>query len=198
MHALIVTAHPNRDSYTRAVIDQFTKGFTESPANTVEVHNLSDGEFDPRFGALDMAAFHGRGALSPEVIAEQDRISKADVLVLIFPVYWWSMPALMKGWIDRVFVSGWAFEESPDGKMTRLLDRLHGKVIAIGGADARTYEKRGYLDAMNKQIVEGIFDYCGMKALRTDLLSSGEQMSADEGLRRTLAAGREVADQMSA
>lgn len=195
MHALIVTAHPNRDSYTRAVVDQFSKGFTETPDNTFEVLNLSDENFDPRFGGHDMDVFHGRGKLASEITAEHDRIARADVLVLIFPVYWWSMPALLKGWIDRVFVSGWAFEESPEEELTRLLDWLHGKVIAIGGADAHTYEKRGYLDAMNKQIVEGIFDYCGMKTLRTDLLSS---LDADKGLQVALASGRAVSNQMSA
>jgi putative NADPH-quinone reductase len=43
-----------------------------------------------------------------DVLAEQARIDRADALVLVFPIYWWSLPGLLKGWIDRVFVNGWA------------------------------------------------------------------------------------------
>ncbi|WP_163564806.1 NAD(P)H-dependent oxidoreductase, partial [Klebsiella pneumoniae] len=79
---------------------------------------------DPRFTADDIAA-HLREAPPPaDVIAEQNRIDRTDALVLVYPVYWWSMPGLLKGWIDRVFTNGWAYEEVPGTKSAKKLRHL--------------------------------------------------------------------------
>lgn len=133
--------------------------------------------------------------MGADVVAQQQRLDRADVLVLLFPVYWWSMPAVMKGWIDRVFVSGWAFVEEPDEGMTRLLGRLKGRVVAIGGTNRGTYERRGYLAALETQIVEGVFNYCGIPTLGVDLLLPLEEASAEEGLRRAFELGRQTAEE---
>ena len=194
MHILIVTAHPDPTSYTHAVVARLVAGLESVPSTTHEILDLAAESFDPRFTALDNNLFKGGGQVPEEILAEQRRMDKADVLMLVFPVYWWSMPSVMKGWIDRVFLSGWAFLDDPDKGTTRLLGRLKGQVVAIGGANRDTYERRGYLDALNAQIVQGIFAFCGMPVIGLDLLLPTDRGAAEEGLQRAYAIGQRAAE----
>ncbi len=194
MHTLIVTAHPNHNSYTQAVIDKFVAGLETGPGNTHEVLNLVTEGFSPAFIASDYQGFYDGEITDLAILAEQKRVDRADLLVLVFPIYWWSMPAVMKGWIDRVFSPGWAFIDDPGKGTTRLLKGLRGQVIAIGGSARRTYDKRGYLDAMKKQIEEGIFGYCGMISLGFELLLPMDETSSLEGLQTALSLGGNIAE----
>ena len=170
MHALIVVAHPNSRSLTHSVAAQIADGISSIPSDSFAIADLAAEAFDPRFTADDIAA-HLREAPPPaDVIAEQNRIDRADALVLVYPVYWWSMPGLLKGWIDRVFTNGWAYEEVPGTKSVKKLRHLKVHLVAIGGAGARTYAQHGYSDAMKTQIDHGIFDYCGAQVETSELL----------------------------
>jgi NAD(P)H dehydrogenase (quinone) len=171
MRALIVVAHPLRTSLSHAVAAEVAAGIPEQGPNIVEIADLAAEGFDPRFGESDFSSYLKTSQIPPEILAEQARIDQADTLVLVYPVYWWSFPALLKGWIDRVFCNGWAYEEAPySGKLTKKLGRLTVHLIAIGGADLRTYARHGYFGAMRTQIDHGIFDYCGAQVLTSELL----------------------------
>ena len=84
------------------------------------------------------------------------------------------MPGLLKGWIDRVFANGWAYDYSPDTGVTKKLRHLKVHLVAIGGADLRTYARHGYFGAMKTQIDHGIFDYCGARVMTSELLLDSE------------------------
>ncbi|MBA5599450.1 MULTISPECIES: NAD(P)H-dependent oxidoreductase [Pectobacterium] len=171
MHALLVVSHPVHTSLTHSVAGAIAQGIAESnPENTVEIADLTQEGFNPVFSASDMAAFQRTGATPPDVVAEQSRIDRADALVLVFPIYWWSMPGLLKGWIDRVFSNGWAYEETADGQVIKKLGHLPVHLVALGAANQRTFEKRGYSDAFHAQIDHGIFDYCGASVLTSEML----------------------------
>lgn len=172
MHALIVVAHPDPRSHTHAVAAQVRDAVLASDAtHTVEVADMAQEGFDPRFNQADVALFQQRAAPAPDVAAEHARLDRADALVLVFPIYWWSFPALLKGWTDRVFTLGWAFDESIDGKIVKKLKHLDVHLLAIGGADERTYARHGYFGAMKMQIAHGIFDFCGAPVRTSELLT---------------------------
>ncbi len=162
MHALIVTSHPESKSLTNSVALKIGEGLVQSSSDhSFEIADLAAEGFDPRFTEADLAAHRSRATTPLDVTAEQARIDRADSLVLVFPVYWWSMPGLLKGWIDRVFSNGWAYDDNFDGKLRKKLGHLQIHLVGIGGADANTYEKHGYDIAMKTQIDHGIFNYCG-------------------------------------
>ena len=75
------------------------------------------------------------------------------------------MPGLLKGWIDRVFSNGWAFDFVLDQRFDKKLQHLKVHLLGIGGADAGTFERHGYRAAMKAQIDHGIFDYCGAQVV---------------------------------
>lgn len=192
MHALIVISHPDRNSLTHAVGERIAAGISASSEHSFEIADLAAENFDPRFGTADLAV-HLKTAPAPvDVAAEHTRIERADALILVYPVYWWSMPGLLKGWIDRVFTNGWAYDEDPATPLRKKLSHLPVHLIGIGGARERTYSKRGYGDAMRVQIDQGIFDYCGAPVATSEILFPVDAGLPDDRLERAYQLGREV------
>ena len=175
MHALIVVAHPDPHSFSHQVAAHVAQGVSHDGPHTAEIADLAAEGFDPRFTGGDLAVHEKQAPPPPDVAAEQGRIDRSDALVLVYPVYWWSFPGLLKGWIDRVFANGWAYDERPDAKLVKRLQHLPIHLVAIGGADLRTYARHGYFGAMKTQIDHGIFDYCGAPVLSSELLLESER-----------------------
>jgi NAD(P)H dehydrogenase (quinone) len=193
MHALIVLSHPNPQSFSHAIAAQVAQGVAiNGQSHTAEVADLAAEGFDPRFTRNDVDVSNKETLPANDVIAEQKRIDRADALVLVYPVYWWSMPGLLKGWIDRVFTNGWAYDYGADLRVVKKLRRLPVHLVAHGAADENTYQKHGYLDAMKKQIDHGIFDYCGAKVLASQLLIGLDDSTRAADLETALNVGRGI------
>lgn len=171
MHALIVVAHPNPKSLTHSVASQIVKGISvANKDDTSELADLAAEGFDPCFTMQDISVSHGEAEPTPDIIAEQERINRADALVLVYPVYWWSFPALLKGWIDRVLINGWAYDDTSSDRLIKKMQHLPVHLVSIAGSNVQTYARHGYYGAMKTQINHGIFDYCGAPVLTSELL----------------------------
>ncbi|MGY1550271.1 NAD(P)H-dependent oxidoreductase [Microbacterium sp. A588] len=174
MHLLTIFSHPFRDRYPAAVMDSFHDPFMRA-GHTIDVLDLHREQFDPRFTAEDHAHFWG-GPVPPGIEEMHRRVEEADRLAFVFPVYWWSMPALMKGWIERVFTAGWAYqygrgvEDRGRAPLHGLLPSTPTVLIGVGGSKQTTYEKYGYDDAMRTQLDVGIFAYCGINDVESHLI----------------------------
>lgn len=187
MRALIIVVHPDPASLTHAVAESIADGLREA-GHEPEFADLTAEGFDPRFGSADLLVQRTKAPPPDDVAAEQRRINAADALVLVFPIYWWSMPALLKGWIDRVFANGWAFEFGSEG-LTKKLRHLDVHLVGLGGADRPTWDRHGYTEAMHRQIDHGIFDYCGARVLTSELmLDSGTSSRSHLGRARAIGA----------
>ncbi|AJW40818.1 NADH oxidoreductase YRKL Flavodoxin 2 [Rhodococcus sp. B7740] len=190
MTALVVVSHSDPDSLTHHVARSVTDAI-RTAGDTVETADLAAENFDPRFAGGDLNLFRGNGIAPADVIAEQIRIDRADHLVLVFPMYWWSMPALLKGWIDRVFVSGWAYDLTADYGIVKKLDRLTVHLVSLAGDDADSFDRHGVYDAFRTQIERGIVEYCGATVGSTTFLHETDTKTPD-------ALAAEVADLASA
>jgi len=189
MHALIVVAHHDPQSLTHGLAAQVAAGLSAS-GHTFEIADLAAEVFDPRYSAADQRVHRTRAAPPADVLAEQARIDRADALVLVFPIYWWSLPGLLKGWVDRVFVNGWAIDYGPDTPVVKKLRHLQVHLLALGGADQSAFERHGYAKAMHTQIDYGIFDYCGAQVLTSALLLESESGGAQAHLDTANALGQ--------
>ncbi len=193
MHSLIVVAHPDSASLTHAVAARIGQSITGADArNSVTLADLAAEGFDPRFNAADIGLFKQGAAVPADVAAEHARLDAADTLVLVYPLYWWSFPALLKGWIDRVFTQGWAYADGADGKVEKKLQRLQVHLVGIGGAGAEMIERRGYGAAMKTQIDMGIFDYCGARVHSSTLLLDADSGQAAAHLQTATGIGRTI------
>ena len=174
MKLLTVFAHPFTDKYPAAVMNAFHEPLREAGWE-IDVCDLHAEGFDPRFTAADHDHFWG-GALPDEIAAIHRRVEQADRLAFVYPVYWWGMPALMKGWIERTFTGGWAYvfgsgvEDRGKAPPTSLLGNRPTVLIGIGGSRKATYDKYGYAEAMRTQIDVGTFAYCGITDVQSHLL----------------------------
>ncbi|MDP9838847.1 NAD(P)H dehydrogenase (quinone) [Neorhizobium huautlense] len=190
MHALIVLSHPDPASLSHAIAARIGEGIVAA-GHAFEIADLHGEGFDPRFLPGDRASHRGLAPRPADVVAEQKRIERADAVVMVFPVYWWSMPALMKGWIDRVFSNGWAYDDSGE-KVIKKLGHLPIHLVGIGGADMGTYERHGYLEAMRTQIDHGIFDYCGAPVAASELLLQSDGPDQSNNLHAAAVIGQNV------
>ena len=189
MHALIVVAHHDPQSLTHSLAAQVAAGLSAS-GHTFEIADLAAEGFDPRYNAADQRVHRTRAEPPADVAAEQARIDRADALVLVFPIYWWSLPGLLKGWIDRVFVNGWAIDYGPDTPVVKKQRHLQVHLLALGAADQSAIERHGYAKAMHTQIDYGIFDYCGAQVLTSALLLESESGQVQVHLDHAKAVGQ--------
>ena len=163
MNVLVVFSHPRRDSFCGAVMDSFIAGLT-AVGHEAEIADLHAEGFDPRMIEADEPDWDDPAKrYSPEVLAEQARISRNEAMAFVFPVWWWSIPAMLKGWVDRVWNHGWAYGSAK---------LAHRRALLIGTASGKTatYDKRRYGPAMQAQLVVGIMNYCGIAAAELELL----------------------------
>jgi NAD(P)H dehydrogenase (quinone) len=191
MTALVIIAHPDPTSLTHRVGATVAATLAEADVAT-EVADLHAEGFDPRFSLADRRRYHAAGPVPADVLAEQERLDAVDDLVLVFPVYWWSMPALLKGWVDRVFINGWAFDDRVVPP-ARKLGRMTVHLVMLGAEDAAGYARRGYDTAISTQIVTGVIGFCGAQAGVTTLLHESDTRPSSDLEPEAAAAAREIA-----
>lgn len=174
-HTLVVVAHPDPASLSHRVAGEVATAAAR--AGSVEIADLTWDGFDPRWTAADRAAYQGMGSVPADIVAQHHRINRATDLVLVFPVYWWSMPALLKGWIDRVFVNGWAFGYTSTGDIAPALQWLTIHVLPVAASSAEVYDRHGYEQALRTQIQHGLIDFCGAVRGAMTLIHDSEDPS---------------------
>lgn len=185
MHALVLFAHPTSDSLTASVAQRVTAGLDAAGWST-EVADLAAEGFDPRQTDADLDVIRGVAGPPADVLREQARVERADAVIIVHPVYWWSMPALLKGWFDRVLTFGWAFGGET---ATALADRaVH--LVRLGGNSPETYESHGYSEAIRVGVEHGIFEFAGSPVVSSHLLHTapdGVAERADEAVEAIVA-----------
>ncbi len=163
MKTLLVLAHARRSSLSGQVADAFAKA-AGAKGHEFEWADLARENFDPVLREADEPDWSdSEKVYSEEVLREMRRIERNAATVMVFPVFWWSMPALLKGWIDRVWNNGWAYG-------ARKFPQKRVWMIAIAGNAQEAYAKRGYDTAMQVQLDTGILDYCGVAERRLQVL----------------------------
>ncbi|SDD55134.1 NAD(P)H oxidoreductase [Glycomyces harbinensis] len=174
--ALVVVSHHRADSLTVHIGDVVAARLKEAGYG-IDLLDLRAEGFDPRMTEADQPDWNDRDkAYSPEVRAHMERVLAADVIVPVFPVYWNGAPALLKGWIDRVWNYGFAYGRSRP--------RLAGKRMLWLGL-AGTSEGDDYTAWMNETLDrvlrEGISIYNGIteSAVRVLYDAEAEQQHVD-------------------
>ncbi|WP_100445262.1 NAD(P)H oxidoreductase [Glycomyces xiaoerkulensis] len=110
--ALVVVSHHRSDALTAAVADRAATRL-EAAGYRIDLLNLHAEGFDPRNNVADEPDYGNRDKrYSEEVHAQVDRVHAADVIVPVFPVWWFGLPALLKGWFDRVWNYGLTYGRS--------------------------------------------------------------------------------------
>lgn len=161
MHAAVIVAHPNPDSYTHELARRAVRGLSSSGHQATLV-DLAALEFRVAMSPEERAAYHtDEPILDPMVREHADLITHVDTVVFVYPTWWGGLPALLKGWLDRVLVPGVGFRfDEKSGKIRPGLTNIN-RIIGVS-----TYgSPRWYVKLIND---------CGRRSLKRTLrLSCG-------------------------
>ncbi|WP_439577032.1 NAD(P)H-dependent oxidoreductase [Elioraea sp.] len=108
MRILLVYCHPREDSFCAALRDAVRDSLAAA-GHTTELMNLYAQGFVPALSAEERARYHTEGENLAGVEQHVARLRATDALVLVYPTWWYGMPAMLKGWFDRVWLPGVAF-----------------------------------------------------------------------------------------
>lgn len=133
MHVLLVYCHPRSDSFSAALRDA-AKTALESAGHTLEVCDLYGERFAPVMTAEQRGSYFDETANCRDVEEHVAALRRAEALLLVYPTWWFGPPAMLKGWIDRVWLPGVAFRFGGPGVLRPLLTNLRriGVVTTYG------------------------------------------------------------------
>ncbi|MEX2805450.1 NAD(P)H-dependent oxidoreductase [Streptococcus sp. H31] len=172
MNCLIVYAHPNPKSFNAAVLQTVTDNL--SATHTVQLIDLYADDFDP---VLRFDDDHKRRDLTsdPATKRYRDLVTWADQFIFIFPIWWSGMPAMMKGFIDRVFVAGFAYHNTNTG----LKGHLNGRAWIITTHNTPAFITP-FAQDYGKVLKGQILKSCGIRPVKISQLTGIEKISDQE------------------
>jgi putative NADPH-quinone reductase len=124
MRTAIVFNHPYEHSFCAAILQFVVRGLHNAGHETDVLH-LDNEQFDPVMRAADLKAFTLGEPVDPQVLEYRERLAAADHLIFIFPIWWELMPAMTKGFIDKVIFPGVAYDYDDTGRFPRMIKRFH-------------------------------------------------------------------------
>lgn len=158
---LIIQGHPDKVSYCYALANAYQKGAQENKAQ-VRVINTGELEFKPNLSF----GYRKKTQLEPCLEAAQQDILWAEHVVMVFPVWWGSVPAVLKGFLDRVFLPGFAFQKRPNSLWwDKLLKGRTARIISTMDQPA-WYYRLVYRSPSTKAIKKLTLEFCGISPVK--------------------------------
>ncbi len=176
MNILIVYSHPYSKSFNHAIkksVETVLKDF----GHQVRVRDLYKGSFDPVLSVTDLAAIRS-GKVPSDIKNEQKHVAWADAFVVIHPVWWTGLPAMMKGYIDRVLSFGFAYTYE-NGAPKGLLTGKKVFIINTTGSPYDYYSQIGMHAVLKRTSDEGIYAFCGMEVIEHIFLGAVPAVTDD-------------------
>jgi NAD(P)H dehydrogenase (quinone) len=195
MHALFVYAHPEPTSFTAALKDAGVAALRQA-GHTVEVSDLYAEKFDPVAGWHDFTAvanaerFHYQTeqayaqqtqGFAPDIVREQQRFLKADLVVWLYPIWWGGMPAILKGWFDRVMAFGFSYIDGRRFDSGFFPDKRGLLCLSTGGTQQR-FSAEGVFGDIHTVLWPAqrlMIEYLGMDALEPFVAYGAPRVDAE-------------------
>lgn len=182
MRITILNGHPREGSLNDALCEAYASGAERAG---YEVRRLAprDLEFNP----VLRGAYNDRDPLEPDLVEAQRTIEWCEHLVVVHPVWWGQMPAELKGFVDRVFLPGWAFKFHP-GKIwwDRLLSGRSARIIQTS-AVPNLLMRLWYANCAARALKSSTLEFCGFKPVRVTKFGGVAQGFRDETAKRWIA-----------
>ena len=186
----VINGHPNKDSFNFGIAEAYRLGAAEAGAEVKEII-ISDLNFNPnlQFG------YQKRMQLEPDLMKAWEIIQWADHLVWVHPVWWGGFPALMKGFIDRLFLPGMAYKYRENSVWWDKL--LKGKTAHI----ITTLDQPGWYYRMFfgrpsvNQLRKSILEYCGVKPVKVTyigIIRNSKDEQREQWLRKVKELGKKL------
>jgi NAD(P)H dehydrogenase (quinone) len=162
MQHLLIVCHPRRRSFTHAVARAYAEAL-QSLGHEVVMRDLYRIGFDPALSERELAGVE-KPLVPAAVRGEQKRLAAAGALAFFYPIWWGYMPAMLKGYIDRVFAAGVAYDMQGDETVPLLVGKK-ALVFTCSGADMAYLRRSKQWNAMRTLEEKVIFAICGVALL---------------------------------
>ncbi|WP_178896726.1 NAD(P)H-dependent oxidoreductase [Bacillus altitudinis] len=159
----IVYAHPWDGSYNHAILTSITEKL-ETKREPFQVIDLYKDGFNPVFTAEELKHFH-KGETPYSLVKDyQEKLKQSTELVFIFPVWWWDLPAMLKGFIDKVMLSGFAFiEDQNTGTLQGLLTNIKKTTVISTSTTDKEYIESEAGNAIQSVFIDRTLADLGIK-----------------------------------
>lgn len=162
MNILIILGHPDKNSFNHAIANECKQRLSEN-GHSVTFHDLYEEKFDPLITSKEIP----KNSILNDLVKNHCKdLQQSDGIVIIHPNWWGQPPAILKGWIDRIFRPGLAYEfkedDTGDGIPTGLLKAKTGLVFNTSNTNTNR-ENKIFGDPLETIWKNCIFDFCGVK-----------------------------------
>ncbi len=184
MKYLIVRSHPYDGSFSAGAVKTIGDALAQT-GRTAEILDLVSDGFDPVMRGEDLRLWGKGQTADPHVPAYQEKIKSADVLVFPFPIWWGCMPAVLKGFCDKVLLPGWAYRYGEQGELIGMLTDKKAVVITTMETPKEIYAGL-FNNAIEGSFLKDTLGTCGIELLRYfqfDQIVSGGRPAAEEKLK---------------
>lgn len=164
MKVVLVFNHPYDGSFCNAILNTVKSGLVKGN-HEIDLIHLDKDNFNPVMTAADLKGFRDKKPVDPQVIEYSNRIKNADHLVFIFPIWWELMPAMTKGFIDKVIFPGVAYDYTNESntRMKPLWENLKGVTIITTMNTPQWLYLLLFGNAIKKAMIAGTFWKIGFK-----------------------------------
>ncbi len=182
---LVINAHPYDESYVSELFRTYVNHL-DTNKHQVKTIELGKMTFDPvlRYG------YTKRMPVDNDIELSQNLVSWADHIVFFYPIWWTTMPALLKGWIDRVITPGFAFN-SEGFKTTKHLKGRTAQLFMT--SDAPALYQRLILNSPVRLMKRHILGYCGIKVVKSDIFGMVKSAKRERARKRFIEKVKESA-----
>lgn len=158
---LVINAHPKPGSYCSALAQSYAKGASQSGHHTLLL-NL----FELKFNYDQLNGLKQDQVLENDLLHAQEKLKWANHIVIVHPVWWGSVPAILKGFFDRILLSGFAFQYHQKGPWwDKLLAGRSARIIYTSDSPSWFY-KWLMKEPSVKQVKERTLEFCGIKPVK--------------------------------
>ena len=172
---LVILGHSSNDSFNNTLADAYIEGAKSSGAE-VQKLSIPDLKFDP----ILHEGYNKIQKLEPDLVKAQEMIKWAEHMVWVYPTWWGSMPALLKGFIDRVFLPGYAFNFRKDSPLwdKHLKGRTAHLIVTMGGPPL--YYKFAMFSPGIRMMGKGTLEFCGIKVKKKTIIGNIRKLSQEQ------------------
>lgn len=159
MKHLIIYAHPSKRSFSFQLKNAL-KAESERRGWSATIRDLYEMKFDPVLWPSDLDKMK-TGNTEDYILKEQELVKEADIISVIYPLWWAGFPAILKGYIDKILAYGFAYKAGKNG-IEGLLTNKKVYLYTSMGNKVEEYEEKGLIEAFRKIQGGEIFEFCGM------------------------------------
>lgn len=180
MNVLVVYTHPHPYGFNQGILERIEKTLVDQKQElrTKKLYELYEQGFNPVLDYSELSILK-QGKIPGDIQKEHKDILWAEALVFVYPIWWYSCPALLKGWIDRVFCYDFAYRMGVKG-LEGLLHHEKALVITTSANSHEDYENSGGVELIERPMTIGTLAFCGIKKVHYKALYSVQKVSDRE------------------